>query len=106
MIGHFIVASKDLQQSCIEDRNDMYFCQNVAAQVQAVQTRQLRDAVAWLRNSAKWPKESLPRCTYLKRQLQCCLCNSQVSLIVMLKSAVLWQWKHPAGNRLPHLNFV
>lgn len=33
----------------------------VAAQVQSVQTRQLRDAVAWLRTSAKWPKESLPR---------------------------------------------
>jgi hypothetical protein len=33
----------------------------VAAQVQAVQNRQLRDAVAWLRASAKWPKESLPR---------------------------------------------
>ena len=34
----------------------------MAAQVQAVQNRQLRDAVAWLRASAKWPKESLPRC--------------------------------------------
>jgi hypothetical protein len=34
----------------------------VAAQVQAVQNRQLRDSLAWLRNSAKWPKESLPRC--------------------------------------------
>ena len=34
----------------------------VAAQTAIVQTRQLRDSLNWLRASARWPKESLPRC--------------------------------------------
>lgn len=42
----------------------------VAAQVQAVQTRQLRDAVFWLRNSAKWPKESQPRQKVRERSIR------------------------------------
>lgn len=46
----------------------------VAAQVQAVQTRQLRDAVFWLRNSAKWPKESMPRCASPVCDSYCCEC--------------------------------
>jgi len=33
----------------------------VAAQALAVQMRQLREALSWLRSSARWPKDSLPR---------------------------------------------
>lgn len=36
-------------------------------QVSLEQTRQLRDASAWLRYSAKWPEDVLPRCGALIR---------------------------------------
>ena len=34
----------------------------IAAQTAIVQTRQLRDSLNWLRASARWPKDSPPRC--------------------------------------------
>ncbi len=67
----------------------------VAAQVQAVQNRQLRDAVAWLRASAKWPKESLPRFA----PAPCVLGSAPVSLNSRPDWLLIASLLFPCGSR-------
>jgi hypothetical protein len=69
----------------------------VAAQVQAVQNRQLRDAVAWLRASAKWPRESLPRraCPPCVRAQHLCECQVPTKSTAAFITAIALQ---PAGT--------
>ncbi len=54
-------ASEAAEEAAEKARLAELEAKRVAAQALAMQMRQLREALSWLRSSARWPKDSLPR---------------------------------------------